>query len=156
MPIRKLPSALVDQIAAGEVVERPASVVKELLENSLDAGARHIDIDIEGGGAALIRILDDGQGIAADELALAVQRHATSKIATLDDLAAITSLGFRGEALPSIGSVSRMRVASRREGAAEAVEIRVDGGEVGEIKPSSQPRGTLIEVRDLFFNVPVR
>ncbi len=156
MPIQKLPSALVDQIAAGEVVERPASVVKELLENSLDAGARHIDIDIEGGGAALIRILDDGQGIAGDELALAVQRHATSKIATLEDLAAITSLGFRGEALPSIGSVSRMRVASRREGASEAVEIRVDGGEVGDIKPSSQPRGTLIEVRDLFFNVPAR
>jgi len=154
VPIQKLPSALVDQIAAGEVVERPASVVKELLENSLDAGARHIDIDIEGGGATLIRILDDGQGIAADELALAVQRHATSKISTLDDLAAITSLGFRGEALPSIGSVSRMRVASRREGAIEAVEIRVDGGEVDDIKPSSQPRGTLIEVRDLFFNVP--
>ncbi|MEN9526851.1 MAG: mismatch repair protein [Pseudomonadota bacterium] len=156
MPIRKLPSALVDQIAAGEVVERPASVVKELLENSLDAGARHIDIDIEGGGAALIRILDDGHGIASDELALAVQRHATSKIATLDDLAAITSLGFRGEALPSIGSVSRMRVASRREGASQAAEIRVDGGEVGAIKPSAQPRGTLIEVRDLFFNVPAR
>lgn len=156
MPIRQLPSALVDQIAAGEVVERPASVVKELVENSLDAGARHIDIDIEGGGATLIRILDDGHGIAADELALAVQRHATSKIATLEDLAAITSLGFRGEALPSIGSVSRMRVASRCEGAAQAAEIRVVGGEIGDLQPSSQPRGTLIEVRDLFFNIPAR
>lgn len=102
----------------------------------------------------MIRILDDGHGIAADELALAVQRHATSKIATLADLAAITSLGFRGEALPSIGSVSRMRVASRREGAAAAMEIRVDGGEVSDIKPSAQPRGTLIEVRDLFSMYP--
>lgn len=156
MPIRPLPSALVDQIAAGEVVERPASLVKELVENSLDAGAQQIDIDIEGGGTRLVRVLDDGQGISADELPIAVQRHATSKIASLDDLAAIRSLGFRGEALPSIGSVARLRIATRALGAERGAEIRVDGAEVSPVTPSPQPRGTLIEVRDLFFNVPAR
>lgn len=156
MPIRLLPSALVDQIAAGEVVERPASLVKELIENALDAGARSIDVDIEGGGARLVRILDDGHGIAADELPVAVQRHATSKIASLEDLAAINSLGFRGEALPSIGSVARLRIASRVSGATQGAEVKVEGGEVSAVAPSAQPRGTLVEVRDLFYNVPAR
>jgi DNA mismatch repair protein MutL len=156
VPIRQLPGALVDQIAAGEVVERPSSLVKEIVENSLDAGARSIDIDIEGGGARLVRVLDDGHGIPAAELPLAVQRHATSKITCLEDLAAIRSLGFRGEALPSIGSVARLRIASRVAGAAQGAEIRVEGGEVAAVAPSPQPRGTLVEVRDLFHNVPAR
>ncbi|MBM4234719.1 MAG: DNA mismatch repair endonuclease MutL [Gammaproteobacteria bacterium] len=156
MPIRQLPSALVDQIAAGEVVERPASLIKELVENALDAGAAAIDVDIEAGGVRLVRVLDDGHGIDAVELPLAVQRHATSKISVLEDLAAIRSLGFRGEALPSIGSVSRLRIASRAQGAAQGAEIRVEGGELSAVSPSPQPRGTLVEVRDLFYNVPAR
>ncbi|MBM4213846.1 MAG: DNA mismatch repair endonuclease MutL [Gammaproteobacteria bacterium] len=156
MPIRQLPSALVDQIAAGEVVERPASLIKELVENALDAGAAAIDVDIEAGGVRLVRVLDDGHGIDAAELPLAVQRHATSKISVLEDLAAIRSLGFRGEALPSIGSVSRLRIASRAQGAARGAEIRVEGGELSAVSPSPQPRGTLVEVRDLFYNVPAR
>ena len=156
MPIRLLPSALVDQIAAGEVVERPASLVKELVENSLDAGARRIEVDCEAGGMALVRVLDDGHGIPEDELPLAVQRHATSKIATALDLAAIRSMGFRGEALPSIGSVARLRIASRVVGAARGAELRIDGGEMQPTAPSAQPQGTLVEVRDLFFNLPAR
>lgn len=156
MTIRVLPSELIDQIAAGEVIERPASVVKELVENSLDAGARRIDVDIERGGVGLVRVRDDGSGIVADELAIAVSRHATSKIGSLDDLEAVSTLGFRGEALPSIGSVSRQRVISRAVGAASAFEISVDGGRVSAVRPAAHPAGTTIEVRDLFFNVPAR
>ncbi|HKZ73786.1 MAG TPA: DNA mismatch repair endonuclease MutL [Steroidobacteraceae bacterium] len=156
MPIRILPPALIDQIAAGEVIERPASVVKELVENALDAGARRIEIDVERGGIGLIRVRDDGGGIAPDELPIAISRHATSKISHVDDLAAIATLGFRGEALPSIASISRFRLASRARGAAAAAEIAVEGAVVSPARPAAHPEGTTIEVRDLFFNVPAR
>src|SRR5579871_626903 len=156
MPIRILPSHLVDQIAAGEVIERPASVVKELIENALDADARHIRIDIEHGGLGLIRVRDDGGGIPAAELSLAVQPHATSKIATVEDLEGIASLGFRGEALASIGSVARLRLVSRRAGSAEGAELTVEAGERSGPRPAAHPPGTSIEVRDLFYSVPAR
>src|SRR5213080_3155626 len=156
MGIRILPGELVDQIAAGEVIERPASVVKELVENALDAGATRIEIDVERGGVALVRVRDDGGGIAAGELPMALARHATSKIACLDDLAAITTLGFRGEALPSIGSVSRLRIVSRAAGAEQAAQVDVEGGALTPVRPAAHPPGTTIEVRDLFFNVPAR
>jgi DNA mismatch repair protein MutL len=154
--IRQLPDTLINQIAAGEVVERPASVVKELVENALDAGAKRIDIDLEEGGVRLVRIRDDGAGIAAADLPLAVSRHATSKIASLDDLEAVATLGFRGEALPSIASVSRFALSTRRDEDAHGATLRVEGGKVGDVAPAQHPRGTTVEVRDLFYNVPAR
>jgi DNA mismatch repair protein MutL len=156
MPIRILSGELVDQIAAGEVIERPASVVKELVENALDAGATRIEIDVEHGGTALVRVRDDGSGIAAEELPTALARHATSKISRLEDLEGVTTLGFRGEALPSIGSVSRLRISSRATTAQQAAEISVAGGALTPVRPAAHPLGTTIEVRDLFFNVPAR
>lgn len=157
MPIKILSPQLANQIAAGEVVERPASVVKELVENSLDAGANKIQIDIENGGANLIRIRDNGCGIPKEELSLALARHATSKIADLDDLEAILSLGFRGEALASISSVSRLTLTSRTEAQTEAWQVYAQGRDMETtIKPASHPVGTTVEVANLFFNTPAR
>ncbi|BFI51196.1 DNA mismatch repair endonuclease MutL [Yersinia pseudotuberculosis] len=157
MPIQILPPQLANQIAAGEVVERPASVVKELVENSLDAGATRIDIDIERGGAKLIRIRDNGCGISKDDLALALARHATSKISSLEDLEAILSMGFRGEALASISSVSRLILTSRTAEQSEAWQAYAEGRDMAvTIKPAAHPVGSTLEVLDLFYNTPAR
>ena len=154
--IKKLPPAVVNQIAAGEVVERPASVVKELVENSLDAGARRIRVEIRGGGAELVAVVDNGDGFLPDDLPLAFASHATSKLASVQDLDHIGSLGFRGEALASIGAVSRACIQSRRAGSDEGWEVSCDGGLETPPQPCGCPPGTRIEVRDLFFNVPAR
>ncbi|HKJ16886.1 MAG TPA: DNA mismatch repair endonuclease MutL [Xanthomonadales bacterium] len=156
MSITLLPDHLVNQIAAGEVVDRPASVVKELVENSLDAGSRSISINLESGGKRLIRIVDDGRGIAKEELGMALQRHATSKIASLDDLEQVATLGFRGEALPSIASVSRLQLTSRTRGSPHGWQVKVRNGEIGEPEPAAIEEGTRVEVTDLFHNVPAR
>lgn len=156
--IQLLSPRLANQIAAGEVVERPASVVKEILENSLDAGSHRVDIDVEAGGTKLIRVRDDGAGIARDELPLALARHATSKIASLEDLESVGSLGFRGEALASIGSVSRLTLTTNTDDAgSEGASAACEGRDMDvEIRPAPHPRGTTVEVRDLFFNTPAR
>jgi DNA mismatch repair protein MutL len=154
--VRVLPEDLSNQIAAGEVVERPSSVVKELVENALDAGARKIRVDIEGGGIGLVRVADDGFGMDREDATLALLRHATSKIESLEDLAAVQSFGFRGEALPSIASVSRLTLRTRRNEDTEGTEVRLDGGGAPAIAPCGVSVGTIVEVRDLFFNVPAR
>jgi DNA mismatch repair protein MutL len=156
MTIRVLPPEVASQIAAGEVVERPASVVKELLENALDAGAKSVSVNIGDAGRALIQVADDGAGIPADELTLAVERHATSKLMSSADMLRIVTLGFRGEALASIGSVSRLTITSRTVDATAGARLRVDGGSIGRLEKVGAPTGTMVSVEDLFYNVPAR
>ncbi|MBM3557765.1 MAG: DNA mismatch repair endonuclease MutL, partial [Alphaproteobacteria bacterium] len=153
--IRRLPPETVNRIAAGEVIERPASAVKELVENALDAGARHVAVAVEGGGRNLIEVADDGVGMDRDQLALAIERHATSKLPE-DDLVHIRQLGFRGEALPSIGSVGRLLIQSRARGADAAWQIAVEGGAVGPVEPAARQAGTRVVLRDLFYATPAR
>ncbi len=156
MPIKVLPPELAIKIAAGEVVERPAAIVKELLDNAIDAGATNIRIEVRTGGQDYIRVIDDGTGIPAAEIELAFQRHATSKIGELADLFKINTMGFRGEALPSIASVSRMSLVSRTEGERDGTEVAFEGGVMTAKETRVAPRGSIVTVRDLFYNVPVR
>src|SRR3954464_9741407 len=154
--IRLLPEILASQVAAGEVIERPASVVKELVENSIDAGARKIEVSVRRGGISLIRVVDDGSGMDRDDALLSLERHATSKIRTASDLAAIATLGFRGEALPSIASVSRFRLTTREAEAVAGTEILVAGGKIETVRDAGEAPGTQVEVRSIFYNVPAR
>src|SRR5215813_1830807 len=154
--ITRLPPDLANQIAAGEVVERPASVVKELVENAIDAGARRLSIHIELGGKKQIRVEDDGEGMTPEDARLSIERHATSKIKRADDLAAIRTLGFRGEALPSIASVSHFVLRTRARGEQSGTEIRVNGGAIASAVEAAAAEGTAIEVNDLFYNLPAR
>lgn len=154
--IRVLSDHLANQIAAGEVVERPASVAKELVENSIDAGATNILLEVEAGGRRLLRVTDDGEGMTRDDALLAFERHATSKLTSADDLNRIATLGFRGEALASIASVARVELHTKREDEREATRIQIEGGRMRDVSPAAHPQGTTITVRDLFFNVPAR
>ncbi|MGH9855891.1 MAG: DNA mismatch repair endonuclease MutL, partial [Blastocatellia bacterium] len=154
--IRVLPDSLANKIAAGEVVERPASIVKELIENSIDAGAQRIDVAVESGGRRLIRVGDDGEGMSRDDAILAFERHATSKIKTAEDLEAITTLGFRGEALASIASVAKARLRTQMAGDLAGTEVEISGGRMLNVRDIAFSRGAEFEIRDLFFNVPAR
>src|SRR5213082_2340207 len=154
--IRLLPEIVASQVAAGEVVERPASVVKELVENSIDAGAGKIDVLIRRGGISLMRVIDDGCGMDRDDALLSLERHATSKIRSVSDLEAISTLGFRGEALPSIASVSRFRLTTREQDAVAGTEIVVNGGKIDIVRDGGEAPGTQVEVRSLFYNLPAR
>ena len=154
--VRLLDESLIDQIAAGEVIERPANLVKELLENAIDAQATSIAVTVEDGGRALVRVRDDGSGMSRPDAQLAIQRHATSKIRTFDDLTRVRTLGFRGEALPSIGAVSRMTIRTRRPEDVEGTHLVIEGGKLQRVEPCGCPAGTSVEVEDLFYNVPAR
>jgi DNA mismatch repair protein MutL len=153
--VRVLPAEVAHRIAAGKVIERPASAVKELVENALDAGATRVEVEIDGGGVALIRVRDDGSGMSADDAERAVRRHATSKIRSADDLARVVSLGFRGEALHAIGAVSSLTLTTQPRDATTGLRVRVFAGEIVEHSPAAHPAGTTVEVRDLFLNLPV-
>jgi DNA mismatch repair protein MutL len=154
--IRLLPDHISNLIAAGEVVERPASVAKELIENAIDAGATRIMVDVEGGGRRLLKIIDDGEGMTRDDAVLAFERHATSKISKAEDLNAIATLGFRGEALASIASVARVELVTRTDDVAAGTRVVIEGGRMRDVKDAAHPRGTTLSVRDLFFNTPAR